>query len=314
MNKIIYYLSFSALITLYACNAFIEPALNDAEVQLISPPDNIESQNYVQTFWWEKVDGASRYNIQIVSPGFDSVATLVADTNITSNKFTVSLSPGSYQWRVRAENSGTVSPYSMRSFTVDTAGLASQQVVITTPPNATFFGAKILLDWQPLFGASQYQVQIDTSLGAFAEEFLIENERINVPTSNFFKNFGRTTGSFIWRLRAMNAQDTTSFTPPSNFVINNTPPVITAPVNTSPSNVTLRWDPLPGATLYDVHIKKQTNGSRTVFTGFPKQISTTSHNFTAIVGDTIWWTVGARDVAGNISDTTTSQKVIISSQ
>lgn len=312
MNKVLSCFILLATVAMTGCNAFIEPSLKDETVQLISPPDNIVSQDYTQTFWWEKVEGASRYNLQIVSPSFDSVATLVADTNLSSNKFTASLVPGNYQWRVRAENNGTESAYVTRSFEVDSASLAGQQITINTPDNSRFYGQNLLLDWQLLFGASKYVIQIDTVFGGFNQSDLIFTDTL-VPTEiPFFRNFGRTTGAFIWRVKAFNNVDATGFSDITDFVIDNTPPVITVPVEgVSPANVTLGWDPLPGASSFDVFVRKQKNGIKSNFPNFPKNVNTTTLSFTATVGDTLWWTVGARDVAGNLSDTLAPERIVI---
>jgi len=110
-NKI---LSITAIITLlcFSCEEVLEPALNNKQVVLLAPVDNLVSGNASQVFYWETIDGATKYQLQIVSPKFDSIVQLIADTTVPINQFPLNLSKGSYQWKVRAINNSTSSNYS----------------------------------------------------------------------------------------------------------------------------------------------------------------------------------------------------------
>jgi len=95
-----------------ACAETLEPLLNGQTVTLVAPSNNVTSSDTVQTFYWQPVTSAVQYQLQIVTPRFDSIVTMVADTVITTTDFSVALGQGTYQWRVQAMNNSTSSQYS----------------------------------------------------------------------------------------------------------------------------------------------------------------------------------------------------------
>jgi hypothetical protein len=85
---------------------------------ITAPVDNLVTTATTNTFAWEPVDGADKYQIQIVSPKFDSVVMFAVDSSFIKTTFTYTLTPGKYQWRVRASNASTQTSYFTRSFTI----------------------------------------------------------------------------------------------------------------------------------------------------------------------------------------------------
>lgn len=107
------YIGLAAIILpLAACESALERELTDGRVRLLAPADNLVTTDSIQTFYWETLEGATRYQLQVVSPRFDSVARLGVDTIVSRNQFTRTLRKGDYQWRVRAFNGGSTSLYS----------------------------------------------------------------------------------------------------------------------------------------------------------------------------------------------------------
>lgn len=113
MKSILLFILSLSFLLITGCEETTEVVLTDKEVTLLSPVGNLVSNDSIQLFYWESLQGTVKYRMQIVSPKFDSIVKLIADTLIVSNKFTQKLNPGKYQWRVRAENNSTVSKYSM---------------------------------------------------------------------------------------------------------------------------------------------------------------------------------------------------------
>src|SRR6185369_6148207 len=85
-----------------SCDDFIEKDISKKNVMILSPPDGYVTNSLTQTFWWQEIDGAEQYNLQVVRPNFSSVQQLVLDTTTSGNKFNYSFLPGIYQWRIRA--------------------------------------------------------------------------------------------------------------------------------------------------------------------------------------------------------------------
>ena len=91
------------------CETAFVNDLAGKKVVLLAPANNFVTLDSVHTFYWEKINGADRYRLRIVAPSFDSITRLIGDTIIFSDRFTIEMDKGSYQWRVRAINSASVS-------------------------------------------------------------------------------------------------------------------------------------------------------------------------------------------------------------
>jgi hypothetical protein len=94
------------------CEELLEKSLTDKKVTLQAPVNNLTTTDSIHNFYWQEVDGALEYQLQIVSPRFDSIVKLIADTPVTAVVLNIELDAGKYQWRVRAKNNSTVSNYS----------------------------------------------------------------------------------------------------------------------------------------------------------------------------------------------------------
>ena len=77
-----------SLVLLVACSEIIlEKNITNKTVVLLSPQDSTSLKTLTPSFWWEEVEGARTYHIQIVSPSFESPVRLFVDSIITKNKF-----------------------------------------------------------------------------------------------------------------------------------------------------------------------------------------------------------------------------------
>ncbi len=101
-----------------SCEELTQPDLTDKQINIIAPVDNLVTTSTTNTFAWDPVDGAAKYQLQIVSPKFDSVVRFVTDSAFTNNLFTYTLTPGVYQWRVKATNAGSQTIYFTRKITI----------------------------------------------------------------------------------------------------------------------------------------------------------------------------------------------------
>lgn len=97
---------------LNSCDEQLDRDLSKVNVTLLSPANKIITSDTLQTFYWEAVDSLVTYQIQIVSPQFDSIAKLIVDTVISKNQLKLNLNPGLYQWRVRVLNNTSSGPFS----------------------------------------------------------------------------------------------------------------------------------------------------------------------------------------------------------
>lgn len=96
----------------FGCKEVFERPLEKDHVTLLSPVNNLVSDTSIQSFFWQPIDSGINYEVQVVTPGFDSIAVVVADTVTATHLLYLSLSPARYQWRVRAFNAGSTTPFS----------------------------------------------------------------------------------------------------------------------------------------------------------------------------------------------------------
>ena len=103
-------------------------------VNVLTPRDSLRTSVVTQQFFWYQVDDAIDYEIQIVSPSFDQIDRFIVDTIITKNKISFTLTPGNYQWSVRAFNNSSASPYTTSNLFIDsTIDLTTQTLQLSSP-------------------------------------------------------------------------------------------------------------------------------------------------------------------------------------
>jgi len=106
------------ILILAACNEVVIDDLSDKEVVLRAPVDGFSSNDGMLSFWWDEVDQATEYRIQIAEPDFTNTNRLIIDSTVSSTQLALNIPTGTYQWQVRAQNSAFATSYTNSSFTV----------------------------------------------------------------------------------------------------------------------------------------------------------------------------------------------------
>ncbi len=101
-----------------ACSEFIEYPLEKKSVNLIAPMDSLSTQDEVVSFFWERHEDADKYRLQVATPNFDAIQKIVIDTVTAVDHLNLTVKPGSYTWRVRPENAGSVGLFTSRQLTI----------------------------------------------------------------------------------------------------------------------------------------------------------------------------------------------------
>ncbi|WP_124981837.1 hypothetical protein [Nonlabens xiamenensis] len=105
-----------ALLIFTSCEDIInEDNLNNNQIILVAPANDTNLSPGVVQFDWQALEGASSYRIQIARPDFINPEQIVWDEIVqdsTGTNSAVNLEEGSYEWRVRGQNSVYVTPYS----------------------------------------------------------------------------------------------------------------------------------------------------------------------------------------------------------
>ncbi|MDB5274740.1 MAG: hypothetical protein JWO58_3107 [Chitinophagaceae bacterium] len=288
------YVLFSVLV-MTGCKAIIEEDISDKKV-IVDAPVSDSLVSYNQLFWWETVDGALKYQVQIATPTFDSIQQLKLDTLVTSNKFTYTLASGRYEWRVRAVNGSYQTAYNGSKFRIYDADLNTQSVVLRSPGSGVSVSS-VSLSWNaiPVQGII-YQVQIDKQ-GTFTTNLFLNTQTqlnpLSVPSIT-----DETT--YYWRVRAFKGSDTTSWSLPSSFVYDVTPPIkvtLTSPAlnaTNNPLTGSMTWTSLGAGVKYTVFVTYGT-APEVQYT-----VNSPTYTYTGSSGDTVKWRVQAVDQAGNV--------------
>lgn len=294
-------LTIALAILLAGCKEFIEPSIEKKNVVLLAPANRAESSQYSQTFWWEPVEDALKYRLQVVSPDFNQTLRLILDTLVETNKFNYTLDPGNYEWRVSAENGSSQTPYTKSAFFIYASSIKQQQVQLQLPANNTLTSqASNIFTWLKLFGADQYNLQIDTN--NFIDESKLFLDK-TIPGQEFTVTFERDK-LYKWRVKAKNDTAESKWSVIQNITFDKTPPagvMLTAPANNElvAKPAILRWNATATATRYQLYAYKTESG--TLYSSqFPVNLTTTSYSFTeGSSGEKVYWEVRALDEAGN---------------
>lgn len=219
-----------------SCKDFVNKKITNDSVTVVLPADNTVTTSNAITFWWQDLDGADNYNIQIVKPSFAAAREFVADTVVTGTRLQLSLLPGNYQWRIRGTNGGGSTKFSTFNLTVDTTSNLSGQLVVPIGPLPGFVNGAgaITFSWDAIASAEKYNLYINSNP-------VVD---VIITSTSFTSTFA--PGVYTWKVKATNAFSVSQFNTPRSFKIDLTGPGIpnnlglTGSFNTKVTD-TLKW-------------------------------------------------------------------------
>lgn len=285
-----------------SCDAIIEPSLSKKQVVLEAPANHYQSTSYTINFWWDEVEHALSYHLQVVSQTFASPGGLILDTVVTRNRFSFNLDPGKYQWRVLAANGSSQTPFtSPRDLEVEASSIKQQTVQISAPANNLITNqAAQTFQWGSLYGATKYRFEIDTN-NFTNEDLVLSNQLVTSEQINYTLPKDQV---YQWRVRAENDTAQSKWSTVYSLTYDHTPPGI--PTLVAPTKgqtvslpVSLQWSAITTAAKYKVYVFKSDSTSL-YSTSFPVSVTTTNYSFNlGSSGDKIYWRVSAVDAANN---------------
>ena len=268
---LLYILLFLLIFNIQSCSIFFEDDLDGATINLIAPADMIETENTTQTFMWTEVEGASGYNLMIVSPSFDSISAVLLDIDTLTTRYVFELKPGKYQWGVMAYNSSDNTPFFYNDLTIlesDSTGgkadISNNTLNILAPTNSLQTkNAEITIWWEKVDSATAYQLAIVSPDFENIESVILDS----TLTNNKYKR-KLVPGKYQWSLFAFNDASETekvmrSFTilpgdtldeyqDLSDLAVNLTAPADDKEAETT--SLTFIWDKVDSAKAYHVQI------------------------------------------------------------
>jgi len=315
MKKLITLLFFFLLIS---CEKdFIVKDIKNKSIKVIAPKDDLKTTNNLITFWWEELDGAEKYNLQIVKPSFSSVTNIILDTNITSTKFSLSLNPGNYQWRIRATNAGGSNHFQTYNLMIDTTSDLSSIVPIPLLPLSGFntYNPLINFSWSSVDEADYYKIEVNNG-SAFSA-----TTTGTTYTYSLSALIGGNT-VYTWRVKAFNEFSLSQYSTPQTFTIDLLSPA--APFLISPTHgsyikdtVKLKWNRsgAPDAVRDSIFVATDSlftniiSRTRTWQQSIRVNQLSTPPNLNDVI---YWWKLKSIDSAGNRSTFSTQLKFKLS--
>lgn len=249
---------------------------------------------------WQPTSGASAYRVQL-SLSADFATRLVDTTGVLSTFYLLQnlLTSERYYWRISSINSAGESAWSeVRTFRtqVVTPGVPG----LSLPPNdLTNAKTPLLLDWEPVQGATSYSVSVATdasfenivanSEGQAATEFLVT--ALLPQTRYYWRVRARNTAGFgnwstIWNFTtAVQVPDQVVLVAPTSQSINVSIPVL------------LRWNPATRSDGYRVQISNVPDLNASVLADI--NVTNTFYSLTSLnKGQTYFWRVAAFNSGG----------------
>jgi len=304
---------------LVSCNDFFVRDISSQQVVLTSPSDSTVTTLYTQEFVWEELNGADNYQLQIAYPSFSSIQFFVLDTVVTDNRLTYTLSPGTYQWRVRATNSSYESQYSNPfTITIDTTSDLTFQLVALNSPAAGIFlnDTTPTFSWQSMSIATSYNIIIKTG-SSWTTGTTVLSDTVSINNYTLSAAQYLAEGNYIWGVRAINAISYTQSYSTRTFGVDKTnPPTVSLllPTNNSlqsTGQVTFTWtqpadlgtDPSPRTD--SIYLFSDTSMVNLIY----RDATTTPSVTRTLTGIGMYrWYVISFDAAGNSSDTSSKFK------
>ncbi len=286
----------------------LEEDLSDKAIIINAPVEGTTVLNISVTFNWETLDQATTYRLQVAQPDFENAAQIVLDTTITGTSFNTNLVRNSYNWRVRAQNSGTTTPYVSAGFTViESEDFSVREVLLVAPENTTIVNTtSINLQWQAVTDATSYRIQLLDESNAVVEE---------KTTADTSISFTFPEGVTQWQVRAENNTQNTLYSTRSLTVDSMKPnqPVVVAPVNDATqagTTVAFSWtrEVVVGTPEFDsIYIYSDVALTQLV----SKNRVTSPTDIELDANTTYYWFLKAFDEAENESESSTTSRFTI---
>lgn len=308
-------------LALFACEKIIAEDISGEMPVLIVPTSGSTTASNPVHFKWEKMPGAEKYHLMVVSPSFANVQSYVLDTLVTGTEFYYSLDSNQYELKLVGVNAGyrsdTLGPI---PFNVNaSSGGTSNTITLSAPlaqaaENGSFNNQ---FSWQSNANATSYEFSLRTGLD-FATGTIVQSTN-NITTTNYTVPTTLSEGEYTWGVKAYLSVGETAFSTRQFYIDATNPntPALSTPLNNDFVNqgpVTFVWNngSDPGAVNTEV----------TSFVEIASNSSFLTPEFSpAVVGNTVtvtittpgvyYWRVTNEDAAGNAGTTSSVQQFTV---
>lgn len=206
----------------YSCDDILEEDIQNNQIITLNPKEGDSIAGNTVQFLWEGLEGADSYRVQVYRE-----SNLVTDTTVSTSPFTEVLNEGSYQWRVKGQNSAYEAPYTFPVvFTVTPSDNLSNQTLILTSPSDNIYtnNTTIIFTWNPIPSAVSYTFELIKVTGSGDITVFLEEE-IQSTSLELDAVVIDSDAQYKWQVKAVNETSETSFFSRGFFIDTEAPPV-----------------------------------------------------------------------------------------
>ena len=305
-----------------SCNVIFEKDISEENVNIIIPSEGDTISSNLIHFKWEALKGATHYNLQLVQPSFANIDAFILDSNITEEEFQYVLSPGDYEFQLRAENSAYQSQYTGPfHFYVDSVtDLSAQLVPLVSPSNNLYTnGDNFTYSWLPNYAAEYYEFQLRSG-NDFESSGTVLFGANNIYSTSYTGPLGllSTEGAYSWGVRAHNSTSSSNYSSHTLLIDRTSPndPIAISPAHGTnfEDTVVMKWsggvDPgvIKAPVWAQVEIATDTLFG-TIIHAYNVEEDSVQHVFSS--PGTYWWRVFLYDNAGNLSTFYTEHRKVL---
>lgn len=302
----------AVIFALSGCNDIFEKDINKNAMVVNAPVNDYISSTYTVAFWWEELQGALTYRLQIVRPSYNNFQSIVLDTMFENNEYLaqITLFPGTYEWRMWAENGSSKTQYVYRFITIDTNKDISNQEFFVKYPEDMYTTNKTVVSFSwPEFPYTEEYEYLLTDAN--------KNKIKSIKTKQLSCTDTLTEGVFFWSVRAINNTNNflSQYSSPRQIIIDITnpdPPVLQFPPHdalvTNPIKLSWATD---NDVAYDSLLVAQDSTFTNILYAALVSDSTTYALPEQPINSSLYWKVYSVDKANNPSGYSTWNKFTI---
>jgi hypothetical protein len=184
-------------------------SLGNQTVVLLSPAQNLCTNQATTTFKWNTLPSADDYRFQLINMTTNSTVT---DVVIQADSFNYTLAQGQYQWQVRGQNATSNTLYSSRIINIDLAAPGAPS--LSAPLDGAMVNNPVTLSWSHDVSATA------DSLYVYADSLYTTVLNAVYTTSQTYNFNGVSFQTYFWRVRsADNAGNWSAFSTRRKFYI-----------------------------------------------------------------------------------------------
>lgn len=253
------------------------------------------------TLQWSVVPNADSYGVQ-VSAAVDFASTIVNQTNIGSNSYSISgLSVGTtYYWRVKAAKPNDTTAFSTASsFNTIPSAPGSAPSLATPADAAVHQEVSLSLGWGSVAGANAYRLQLTTD-NTFSA---VTHDQTNIGSTSHVPSGLLHNTTYYWRVSAGNEGGYSSFSSSRSFTtLPDVPasPALSVPIagaTNQPTGFSISWNTVSGTSHYGLQIA--TDSLFTTITVNQDSLLGTSAVISGLANNNVYyWRVRGINVAG----------------